>query len=46
MPISFLDSRIDFVLLAQNLGTWLKQPMLFFAFLGSEEFYLLVAPAI
>ena len=46
MPASFLDSGIDFVLLAQNLGTWLEQPMLFFAFLGSEEFYLLIAPAI
>lgn len=46
MPTSFLDFGIDFVLLIQNLGSWLMQPMLFFSFLGVEAFYLLIAPAI
>ncbi len=46
MPFSVLDSGINFVLFAQKLGTWLEQPMLFFSFLGSEEFYLLIASAI
>ena len=30
----------------QNLGSWPVKPMEFFSFLGSEEFYLMVAPAI
>ncbi|NJD59950.1 MAG: hypothetical protein C3F13_08215 [Anaerolineales bacterium] len=30
----------------QNLGLWLSPVMKFFTFLGSEQFYLLVAPAI
>ncbi len=46
MPTSILDFGIDFVLLVQNLGAWLQQPMLFFSFLGVEVFYLLIAPAV
>ncbi len=37
---------IDIVLYFQNLGTWLTYPMKFFSFLGSENFFLLVAPAL
>jgi membrane-associated phospholipid phosphatase len=31
-------------LLLQGLGKWMDAPMVFFSFLGSEEFYLLVMP--
>lgn len=30
----------------QSLGNWLETPMKFFSFLGTEEFYLIVAPSI
>jgi membrane-associated phospholipid phosphatase len=30
----------------QNLGTWLRVPMLVFSFFGREEFYLIVMPLI
>lgn len=33
-----------FVSAVQGMGDWLKAPMLFFTFLGSEEFYLLALP--
>lgn len=36
---------IEFILLLQRLGSWLDSPMLFFSFLGNEEFFLLVMPA-
>lgn len=32
------------VIAVQGLGDWLKTPMTFFSFLGSEEFYVLVLP--
>jgi membrane-associated phospholipid phosphatase len=35
---------IQIVLWFQSLGTWLVIPMKFFTFLGTEEFYLLLAP--
>lgn len=37
---------IDLILALQSLGGWLLAPMLALSFLGNEEFYLLVAPAI
>lgn len=40
------DVGIDIVLAIQSLGDWLVVPMESFTFLGSEEFYLLLMPAI
>jgi len=37
---------IQIVLFLQSLGDWLIGPMKFFSFLGNEEFFLLVAPAL
>ena len=37
---------IDIVLAIQNLGNWLVTPMESVTFLGTEEFYLLLMPAI
>lgn len=37
---------MDANLILQGLGEWLMAPMSFFTFLGTEQFYLLIAPAI
>ncbi len=37
---------ISIVLILQSLGEWLVGPMKFFSFLGQEEFFLIVAPAL
>ncbi|MBC8506666.1 MAG: phosphatase PAP2 family protein [Anaerolineales bacterium] len=37
---------MDIILFLQNLGDWLKPIMKFFTFLGFEEFYLAIMPAI
>ena len=37
---------IQIVLFLQGMGAWLIEPMKLFTFLGNEEFYLFVAPAI
>jgi len=37
---------MDVIIFLQNLGDWLEPVMQFFTFLGFEEFYLLVMPAI
>jgi membrane-associated phospholipid phosphatase len=37
---------IEWVVWIQNLGAWLELPMRFFTFLGSEEFFLLILPAL
>ena len=37
---------IEVILYLQVLGEWLIGPMKFFTFLGNEEFYLFVAPAL
>jgi len=42
----FFDSGITFLQSLQNLGQWLVLPMQAITFLGSEEFFLLVLPAI
>ncbi len=42
----FGPSALNWVIWIQGLGSWLEQPMRFFTFLGSEEFFLLVLPAL
>jgi membrane-associated phospholipid phosphatase len=37
---------MDANLIVQSLGAWLLAPMQFFSFLGTEQFYLFVAPAL
>lgn len=37
---------MDTTLILQSLGAWLAAPMSFFTFLGTEQFYLLIAPAL
>ncbi len=39
-----LNFGIEFILFLQGLGSWLDAPMLFFSFLGNEEFFLLIMP--
>ncbi len=46
MPDSILTSGIDLLRQIQGLGSWLELPMVFFTFLGTETFYLLVMPAL
>lgn len=40
------NSGITLILFLQGLGGWLTAPMRVFTFLGNEEFFLLVAPAV
>lgn len=40
------DGGIEIILYLQNLGNWLSDPMKFFSFLGAENFFLLIAPAL
>jgi membrane-associated phospholipid phosphatase len=37
---------MDANLILQSLGAWLLTPMSFFTFLGTEQFYLFIAPAL
>jgi membrane-associated phospholipid phosphatase len=41
-----IRSGIDWIATIQSLGDWLKGPMLFCSFLGSEEFFLAFLPAL
>jgi membrane-associated phospholipid phosphatase len=43
---NLLNSGIQIILWLQSIGEWLTPVMKFFTFLGNEQFYLLVAPAI
>lgn len=43
---NLLNSGIQFIQWLQSLGSWLTPIMKLFTFLGNEQFYLLVAPAI
>jgi membrane-associated phospholipid phosphatase len=43
---AFWDTGIEIILYIQSLGELLLSPMEFFTFLGFEEFYLFVAPAV
>jgi membrane-associated phospholipid phosphatase len=42
----FAQTQIDFILFLQTLGAWLKPLMQFFSFLGEENFFIVVMPAI
>ena len=44
--MDLIQGGIDWIVLIQGLGAWLEVPMKFFSFLGSEEFFLLVLPAL
>jgi membrane-associated phospholipid phosphatase len=37
---------VNLVIAVQSLGDWLAAPMRFFSFLGDEEFFLLILPAL
>lgn len=39
-----LDLGIEIILFLQGLGLWLRGPMLFLSYLGTEPFFLLIAP--
>jgi membrane-associated phospholipid phosphatase len=43
---NILNSGLQVILWLQNLGAWLTPVMKLFTFLGNEQFYLLIAPAI
>ena len=43
---TILQGGINFILAFQALGSWLALPMTFFTSLGSQEFFLLVFPAL
>jgi membrane-associated phospholipid phosphatase len=43
---NLLNSGIQFILWLQSLGSWLTPVMKLFSFLGNEQFYLIIAPAI
>ncbi|NLG70845.1 MAG: phosphatase PAP2 family protein [Chloroflexi bacterium] len=46
MTDPFFDLGVQITLLVQSLGGWLAAPMQFFSFLGNEEFFLLIMPAL
>jgi membrane-associated phospholipid phosphatase len=46
MQNSYSEIGLQWVLFFQSLGDWLILPMQFFSFLGQEEFFLLVMPAL
>jgi membrane-associated phospholipid phosphatase len=43
---TILNSGLQIILWFQSLGSWLTPIMKLFTFLGTEQFYLLIAPAI
>lgn len=43
---SLFELDIAFILFLQSLGEWLVAPMKLITYLGNEEFYLFVAPAV
>ena len=40
------SGSLDLIRALQGLGGWLTSPMLFFTFLGTEEFYMLILPLV
>ncbi len=46
MPENVLEAGIALILQIQGLGEWLQAPMQFISFLGTEDFYLLIMPAL
>ncbi|HBG74837.1 MAG: hypothetical protein A2X25_06885 [Chloroflexi bacterium GWB2_49_20] len=43
---TLLNGGINWIVVLQGLGTWLTLPMKAFSFLGSEDFFMLVLPAL
>jgi membrane-associated phospholipid phosphatase len=43
---SLVPGGINWIVAIQSLGSWLDAPMIFFSFLGTENFFLLVLPLI
>jgi membrane-associated phospholipid phosphatase len=43
---NILDLGIQWIVALQGLGAWLTLPMKFFTFLGTEQFFLVVLPAL
>jgi membrane-associated phospholipid phosphatase len=43
---NLLNSGLQIILWLQSIGAWITPVMKFFTFLGNEQFYLIVAPAI
>ncbi|MDP3183646.1 MAG: phosphatase PAP2 family protein, partial [Anaerolineales bacterium] len=43
---TILNSGINWIVALQNLGDWLALPMKAFSFLGTEEFFMLILPAL
>ena len=43
---SLISSGIAIIIAIQGWGDWLRTPMQFFSFLGSEDFFLLILPLI
>lgn len=43
---ALLEMGIPLILWFQSLGEWLATPMAFFSFLGAEEFFLMILPAL
>ena len=43
---TILNGGVNLIVGLQSLGGWLTLPMKFFSFLGTEEFYMLVLPAL
>lgn len=41
-----IDIQLQIILTLQSLGEWLVVPMKMLSFLGTQEFYLLIAPAL
>lgn len=43
---TILNSGINWIVALQNMGDWLALPMKAFSFLGTEEFFMLILPAL
>lgn len=43
---SILDLGIQLIIYLQNMGDWLITPMHIFSFLGTENFFLIIAPVV
>jgi membrane-associated phospholipid phosphatase len=41
-----LDFGVRLIVVLQGLGNWLELPMKFFSFLGTEDFFMMVLPAL
>ncbi len=41
---TLIENGIDWIIAIQSLGSWLELPMMFFTYLGNENFFFLVLP--